>query len=687
MVIRTLSACRPPAAAARVFILAAAVACRPAQEPQPTLSLVESGTPPAQRAQALLRVALAGPADQRPTAALLWGLSACEANSPASAVTAFALARPEEGAAVLAAERLEGALERSTAAATLWQRAAEAPWLPEGFGARLLLRGAEVAMRQARRADALALLPPPERLPEQERWRAWAVLARAGPRERQDACRAVALKAPERFAIVCPGESLETALGDMRPADYVTLAQAWLRAGRAQEALRAAQRAGHAGAEVGAQAALTLRQGELALRLLAASRSPHAHLLRAEAHRQRAWQSDDAERRRLLPQVIAAADAALRAGSHEVEIATRARLLQAEAFFELGRFERGLELLASSDAKLPRWEWVRRRGLYLARDHLDATRTPVEALSAGTQRGRRLATYWVGRLAARRGDNQALERLRGGGFPDLPALWAAGHLGGGGVPVRLAEQPPSLPAPPAWASPLLAWGRVADVALGWRAELERGSRSDPAWLAWVELASPLPLDAIPLLLRGEPRLLAGPWDGLPRTLLKSYLPLPWRDEVERAAAQTGVPPWLLAALVRQESAWNPQARSPAGALGLAQVMPVTARELIHAHSLPERWSRQLTDPEVNLSVGARLLANWRRRFEGSWTAALASYNGGERRVRAAWERAGRRDGAEFVEGIEMPETWDYVHRVVLFAEGYRLVYWPEGEVYPWTSSR
>lgn len=588
---------------------------------------------------------------------------------------------------MLAAFRLEAALERSSAPPAFWRRAGEAPWLPEGLSSRLLLKGAETVVRQGDVAAALALLPPPETLSEQERGRWWGVRALAGSRQRQETCRAVAREAPERFATLCPEESLAARTHQLDSDELATQAQAWLRAGRAAEALQTARRAGKAGAEVGARAALVLRRPAQALRLLETASSPQAHVLRAEAHRQRAWQGSDAERRAILPRVIAAADAALRSAEGNASLSSQARLLQAEAFIELGRWERGLELLASSNATLPRWEWVRRRALFLARGDPVLGTAGGDVLTGGTQRGQRLGTYWLGEAAARRGDAEALRRLVAGGFPDLPALWAANQLGLSGVPVQLAPESPAATSPPKWALPLLAWGRVTDVALGWRAELERGPRVDPGWLGWVELAAPRPVDAIPLLLRGEPRLLAGPWQDLPKSLLAHYLPLPWREIIERAAARSGVPAWVLAALVRQESAWNPQAYSAAGAVGLAQVMPATARELIRTRGYPVGWGRQLADPEINLALGARLLADWRARFDGSWTAALACYNGGERRVRATWERAGRRDGAAFVEGIEMPETWDYVHRVVLFAEGYRLVYWPEGEEYPWTSSR
>jgi soluble lytic murein transglycosylase len=166
-------------------------------------------------------------------------------------------------------------------------------------------------------------------------------------------------------------------------------------------------------------------------------------------------------------------------------------------------------------------------------------------------------------------------------------------------------------------------------------------------------------------------------------VLEQYLPLPFRRELEEAADQAGIPPWVLAGLVRQESAWNPRVVSPAGAVGLSQLIPRTARDLVRRHRLPADTGRRLTDPAGNLRIGALLLREWQRRLGGSLTVALAAYNGGERRARLFWDLAGHRDGPEFVEGIEVPETWDYVHRVVRLAEGYRALYWPEGTPYPW----
>jgi soluble lytic murein transglycosylase len=229
----------------------------------------------------------------------------------------------------------------------------------------------------------------------------------------------------------------------------------------------------------------------------------------------------------------------------------------------------------------------------------------------------------------------------------------------------------------------MAVGRVADVVFAWRAELEADGADRRGWLGLAALAAMPPLEAIPLLVKGEPRLLAGPWQGLSRELLQRYLPLPWRAEIEAAAQRTGVPPWVLAGLVRQESAWNPRARSVAGAVGLAQMLPEVAAET--ARELPGGAPPgDLFQPDRNLTLGAALLAQLRRTFGGSWTAALASYNAGTKRVLETWERCGRRDGPAFVESLEIPETWDYVHRVVLLAEGYRILYWPDGRPYPWT---
>ncbi len=98
----------------------------------------------------------------------------------------------------------------------------------------------------------------------------------------------------------------------------------------------------------------------------------------------------------------------------------------------------------------------------------------------------------------------------------------------------------------------------------------------------------------------------------------------WTSEIERAAANAGVDPRLLAAMVWQESGFQPDAVSRSGALGLAQLMPATAEGL----------GVDPLDPIQNLDGGARYLA-WTIKEFGSLELGLAAYNAGPGTVRAA----------------------------------------------------
>lgn len=95
----------------------------------------------------------------------------------------------------------------------------------------------------------------------------------------------------------------------------------------------------------------------------------------------------------------------------------------------------------------------------------------------------------------------------------------------------------------------------------------------------------------------------------------------YKPMAEAAARKYGVPVNLFNRLVQQESGWNPRAKSSAGAYGLAQLMPATARQL----------GVNRKDPRQNLEGGARYLAQMHRKF-GSWRLALAAYNAGPEAV-------------------------------------------------------
>lgn len=103
------------------------------------------------------------------------------------------------------------------------------------------------------------------------------------------------------------------------------------------------------------------------------------------------------------------------------------------------------------------------------------------------------------------------------------------------------------------------------------------------------------------------------------------VPAQYAAALKQAAAAANVSPSLLAALVWQESRWNAQALSPKGAMGLAQLMPATARDL----------GVNPADPISNLNGGARYLRQLLDLFDGNVEKALAAYNAGPGRVRSA----------------------------------------------------
>jgi soluble lytic murein transglycosylase len=169
-----------------------------------------------------------------------------------------------------------------------------------------------------------------------------------------------------------------------------------------------------------------------------------------------------------------------------------------------------------------------------------------------------------------------------------------------------------------------------------------------------------------------PQLEAHRFGDVPREVWQSAYPLPFAADLERSAGKANLDPMLIAGLIRQESAFDREAKSRANALGLMQLLPQTARKL--ARQLHLRYSQaQLFDPQYNLRLGTVYFAGLRA-SEGSTEAALAAYNAGEDRV-AMWQ-AGQKyeEAAEFVESIPFTETREYVQIVTRNAAIYRALY-------------
>ncbi len=150
-------------------------------------------------------------------------------------------------------------------------------------------------------------------------------------------------------------------------------------------------------------------------------------------------------------------------------------------------------------------------------------------------------------------------------------------------------------------------------------------------------------------------------------------PLAFRDQIARVSQGAAIPPDLLQALMREESALDPRALSPTGALGLTQVMPSTARMLARKLKLHGYQTHRLLEPETNLRIGGAYLGELYARFQHP-ALALASYNAGPGAV-SSWLRArGSLPLDAFVEEIPLEETRGYVKRCLRSFAAYQFLY-------------
>lgn len=138
----------------------------------------------------------------------------------------------------------------------------------------------------------------------------------------------------------------------------------------------------------------------------------------------------------------------------------------------------------------------------------------------------------------------------------------------------------------------------------------------------------------------------------------------WRPLAARAAAEAGVPLDLLLALVATESSGRPGATSSAGAMGLTQLLPSTARGMAARTRDLDPDGLDLLDPAVNLRLGAAVLADELRTFDQDAALALAAYQRGSADP-AAWRRGvPDRPGIDVVRDRAPPRTRAYVERVL-----------------------
>jgi soluble lytic murein transglycosylase len=140
-------------------------------------------------------------------------------------------------------------------------------------------------------------------------------------------------------------------------------------------------------------------------------------------------------------------------------------------------------------------------------------------------------------------------------------------------------------------------------------------------------------------------------------------PTPFRESVVRRSREINLDPAYVYGLIRQESRFTMDARSHAGASGLMQVMPATARWTARKIGLANFRPEQLQDRDTNITIGTGYLKLVLDDFNGSMPLAAAAYNAGPGRPRV-WRNGPVIEAAAWVENVPFPETRDYVKKVL-----------------------
>ena len=306
-----------------------------------------------------------------------------------------------------------------------------------------------------------------------------------------------------------------------------------------------------------------------------------------------------------------------------------------------------------------------------------ARRRPPGSATAGL-------LYWSGRARLDLGQSDRARELFAEtirrykhAYHGMRAQDALARLGGGatGPPTVSAGAPPLeplLPEPRASrARQLLLLERLDEAA----AELKLLPETPrvTATLAWVDWRRGRFRPAITAMKHAYPEWVGEAGDRLPREVWQVLFPIRYDQQLLAAAREDGLDPALVAALILQESSYDPGALSGAGARGLMQVMPATGRTIARAKGV--RFKRAaLHDPATSLDFGTHYLRQMSERYAGAVEKVLAAYNAGPHRVDAWTLARGEQPAEDFIETIPFTETRNYVMIVLANREQYRRLY-------------
>jgi soluble lytic murein transglycosylase len=372
--------------------------------------------------------------------------------------------------------------------------------------------------------------------------------------------------------------------------------------------------------------------------------------------------------------------------------ASEAALNLARARTDLGQFDAAREAFQVVLTRYPdgqaaasaRWElaWLEYRAGRL-RDAALAFRQ----LSASAGSARLAGLYWAGRTLDQLGEKAASQAL----YRDILSRGPQGYYGILAAR-RVRDKPPTpmaaavkltadpvkvLRAEPRYQK-ALALGSIGFDGFA-ILELETLGRdaaadTDRAWaLGWAFADLGEAGRSLRYLRRALGAAVEAGTPGLPSRLWQLYYPLGYADSVRSAARAAGLDPYFVAAVIREESSYDPRARSGVGAMGLMQLMPDTARDVAQDLGRPLAEISALWEPPVNIALGSRYLARLRARFQDP-LLAVAAYNAGPHRVQRWVADRPKADMEEFIDQIPFDETRAFAKRVYTSWHHYRRLY-------------
>lgn len=164
----------------------------------------------------------------------------------------------------------------------------------------------------------------------------------------------------------------------------------------------------------------------------------------------------------------------------------------------------------------------------------------------------------------------------------------------------------------------------------------------------------------------------GPVTGSSDPLFAAFYPLAYRDQTHLGYNKNSLPLGAIEGIMREESLFQRNVRSHAGAVGLMQLMPATARMM--SRNVGSETLLDLTDPQSNILLGSAYLHDMKNYFSGQLPLAIMAYNAGPGNVNKWLRTVGNKELDEFIEDIPLSETRGYVKRVMRSMQVYGFLY-------------